>query len=321
MSEIVETVPFDAERIGELKAKYYNATVVQRIDTHPDLARFRIRPDKPFPPFEPGQFVSLGIGNWEDRVEGTQEEELTEKDWAKCIQRAYSISCPMIGDQGKLTTVNDVDYLEFYVTLVRHADPGEPPPVVTPRLFGCGVGDRLLIGKKIVGNYTLGKIEPDDTILMLSTGTGEAPHNAMAAHLLSNDHRGRVINATSVRNRTDLAYTAEHATLMEQYSQYLYLPFSTRDPENLDSNHPGYVGKQYLQQLFVSGKLAEMANDSLDPKNTHVFLCGNPAMIGYVPPGADPPSTTGMLPLLKEAGFKDDHNYEGPGSIRFEKYW
>jgi len=52
-----------------------------------------------------------------------------------------------------------------------------------------------------------------------------------------------------------------------------------------------------------------------------VFLCGNPAMIGYVPPGADPPSTPGMLPLLRDAGFTDESDSSGPGTIRFEKYW
>ncbi|TWU35061.1 ferredoxin--NADP reductase [Novipirellula artificiosorum] len=322
MSEIVDTIPLSAAQIHELKEKYYNATIVDRVDTHRDLARFRIRPDKPFPPFEPGQFVSLGIGNWEQRVPGTQKEELTEKDWAKCIQRAYSISCPVVDSDGKVAPVNSVDYLEFYVTLVRQSGlPGEPPPVVTPRLFGCSVGDRVLVGKKIVGHYTIGKVEPDDTILMLSTGTGEAPHNAMAAELLARNHRGRIVNATCVRNRIDLAYSKEHQQLMEAFSQYRYLQFTTRDPENIDPEHPGFVGKQHLQALFLSGELAKAAEDPLDPAQTHVYLCGNPAMIGYVPPGADPPTTPGMLPLLKDAGFRDDHGYEGPGSIRFEKYW
>ncbi|TWT84368.1 Ferredoxin--NADP reductase [Planctomycetes bacterium CA13] len=322
MSEIVETMPLDDDQVNALKQKYYNATIVDRIDTHGDLARFRIRPDKPFAPFEPGQFVSLGIGNWETRVEGTQDEQLTEKDWSKAIQRAYSISCPIIDETGKLQPVNSVDYLEFYVVLVRQAGThGEPPPVVTPRLFGRSVGDRILIGKKIVGHYTIGSVEPDDTILMLSTGTGEAPHNAMAAELLNRGHRGRIINVTCVRNRVDLAYVAEHALLMEQYPQYRYLTYSTRDPENIDPKHPQYVGKQHLQNLFVSGQLGADAEDPLDPKRSHVYLCGNPAMIGYVAPGTEPPKVPGMLPLLKQAGFQDEHGYEGPGSIRFEKYW
>jgi ferredoxin/flavodoxin---NADP+ reductase len=90
---------------------------------------------------------------------------------------------------------------------------------------------------------------------------------------------------------------------------------------NLDPMHPNYIGKQYLQELFTSGKLAEAAGDPLSPANTHVYLCGNPAMIGYVPPGADQPAAPGMLPLLRAAGFSDEHDAVGAGSIRFEKYW
>ena len=156
---------------------------------------------------------------------------------------------------------------------------------------------------------------------MLGTGTGEAPHNALTAKLLSENHRGRIVNVSSVRNRSDLAYAVEHATLMKRFPQYRYLPVTTRDPENLDSSHPKYVGKQYLQDLFTSGQLAEAAGDDLSPSNTHVFLCGNPSMIGYVPPGGQPLTKPGMLPILKDVGFSDDSDAHGPGTIRFEKYW
>ncbi len=88
---------------------------------------------------------------------------------------------------------------------------------------------------------------------------------------------------------------------MKRFPQYRYLPFTTRDPENLDPSHPKYVGKQYLQDLFTSGQLAEAAGDDLSPSNTHVFLCGNPAMIGYVPPGGQPLTKPGMLPILRDA--------------------
>ncbi len=323
MSETIDSGPLTAEQIRKLQEKYYNATIIERIDSHSDLSRFRIRPDKPFPNFEPGQYVTLGLGNWEPRLEGTQREVLPFSKQSKVVQRAYSISCPMLDPLGNLASVNSVDYLEFYVTLVRKADSSDKgPPALTPRLFRQQVGDRLLIGKRIVGHYTLGpEIHPHETILLLGTGTGEAPHNAMATELLVNNHRGRIVNVTCVRHRKDLAYTQQHARLMDSFANYCYLPVTTRDPENLDPHHPRYVGKQYIQELFVSGRLAELVGDPLDPKRTHVFLCGNPAMIGYVPPGTEPPVDPGMIPLLKHAGFQDAHDYHGPGSIRFEKYW
>lgn len=313
----------EAERLRESK---YNATIIRRIDVHSDLARFRIRPDEPIEPFQAGQYVAIGLGNWEPRLPGTQVEPLDATKLRKLGRRAYSISCPMIGDGGELAPVDQIDYLEFYVTLVRRADADhKKPPVLTPRLFCLREGGRIEMQRKITGTYVLGDIDPDDTVLMLGTGTGEAPHNAMTTSLLARGHRGKVVNVTSVRSRVDLGYADEHAALMSRHANYRYLCFTTRDPENIDTAHPNFVGKQYLQQLFTSGRLAELADDPLSPTNTHVFLCGNPAMIGYVAPGADPPSTPGMLQVLAQAGFVDEHSSKekenGAGTIRFEKYW
>ena len=317
VSENEPQLDFDA-----LRERYYNATVIERIDCHENLARFRVRPDSGVPSFQAGQYVTLGLGYWEPRLEGTQEEEVPEKKRARVAKRAYSISCPLLDDQGHLAPNDSLDYLEFYITLVRAAgSPDKAPPVLTPRLFCLGKGDRIEIGKKVVGAYTLGEIDPDATVLMLGTGTGEAPHNAMTADLLARGHRGRIVNACCVRYLGDLAYHPRHLSLMDQFDNYRYLPCTTRERVNLDRDMPGYVGKQYLQDLFSSGKLAEAADDPLSPENTHVFLCGNPDMIGYVPPGAPEPATPGMLPMLEEAGFRQDHDGDGPGRIQFEKYW
>ncbi|TWT91551.1 ferredoxin--NADP reductase [Stieleria varia] len=308
--------------VQNLRSKLYNATVIDRIDCHENLAIFRVRPDAGVPRFQPGQYVTLGLGYWEPRLSGTQPDQVPANKLKRVAQRAYSISCPLLGEDGRIAPVDSLAYLEFYITLVRSSgSPDKSPPVLTPRLFQLAVGDRVAVGKKVVGNYTLGAIAPEDTVLMLGTGTGEAPHNAMTATLLSRGHRGRIVNVTSVRYFGDLGYQPQHERLMQAYPQYRYLSYTTREPINLDPAMPGYVGKQYLQDLFTSGRLAEAAGDPLSPTNTHVFLCGNPSMIGYVPPGGDPLPTPGMLPLLREAGFHEHHEHEGPGRILFEKYW
>ncbi|MGV3484221.1 MAG: ferredoxin--NADP reductase [Planctomycetaceae bacterium] len=309
----------DEATCQRLREAHYNATLIERINIHDDLFRIRVRPDAGFSPFEPGQYVAIGLGNWEPRVQPTQAEALDEKKWQKVVRRAYSISCPLIADDGTLLPCERLDYLEFYITLVRQANDGHKPPALTPRLFTLQPGDRLVVESKITGHYTLAGIHEDETVLMIGTGTGEAPHNAMTAHLLQHGHRGRIINTTTVRHQADLGYLEEHRHLMKRFPQYRYLPMTTRDPQNLDRSHPDYVGKQYIQSLFTSGRLAEMADDPLAPENTHVFLCGNPAMIGIVRPGETPPSQPGMLPLLTAAGFTNEHH--GPGHVCYEKYW
>ncbi len=99
MSETIDSAPLDAEEVSELREKLYNATIIERIDANSDLARFRIRPDNPIPPFQPGQYVALGLGNWEPRLAGTQEEIVPEKNLRKLARRAYSISCPLLGEE------------------------------------------------------------------------------------------------------------------------------------------------------------------------------------------------------------------------------
>lgn len=310
----------DESEIATLRDTQYNAELIERIDIHSELFRIRIRPDHPFEPFEPGQYVALGLGNWEPRIQPSQEETLSESRLRKVVKRAYSISCPLADLSGELQTCADVDYLEFYVTLVRQAsDPEGRSPALTPRLFMLKPGDRLHIEHRITGHYTLAGVQPHDTVVLISTGTGEAPHNAMIAHLLKAGHRGKILNLTTVRSRIDLGYVIEHETLMTRFANYHYYAMSTRDPENLDSSHPKYVGKQYVQQLFTSGRMAELAGATLDPQSTHVFLCGNPAMIGIAKLGHKSADQPGMLQLLQHAGFTNES--VGPGHVRYEKYW
>ncbi|MEX0824879.1 MAG: ferredoxin--NADP reductase [Pirellulaceae bacterium] len=310
-----------AER-QELRDQFYNATIIKRMDAHEHLARFRVRPDGGTPRFQAGQYVALGLGYWEPRIAPSQPEELAAKKLRKVVRRAYSICCPMLGDDGRLASCDDIDYLEFYITLVRFADSVEDPaPALTPRLFKLGEGDRLSIAPKIVGTYTLAGVEPDDHVLMLGTGTGEAPHNAMAAALLRRGHRGQIVVATTARYLRDLAYCDVHARLMTQHPNFVYLPLTTREPHNTDPSHPQYVGKEYPQEMLTSGRLEEQAGTEITPQTSHVFLCGNPDMIGYVPPGAPPLKEPGMLQLFEQRGFEHKEHQPGVGTIRFEKYW
>src|SRR5690606_8327700 len=117
-------------------------------------------------------------------------------------------------------------------------------------------------------------------VVLAATGTGEAPHNAMAAELLGTGHRGRIVVVTTARMRKDLAYLPTHRRLEAQFANYRYLALTTREPENIDPQAPGYCGKRYLQDYFASGALEQDAGITLDPRSTHVYLCGNPQMIG-----------------------------------------
>jgi len=310
------------DEIDALREKYYNAEVVEVRRLHEDLMILRVRPDGEPPGFLPGQYTILGLGNWEERVVGTDPESLTEAEEHKLVRRAYSFSCSLLDEAGELIAPERCDFLEFYITLIRHAE--EHPPGLTPRLFGLSTGDRLFVGPKTTGHYTLESVTSDNDVVFVATGTGEAPHNTMVAHLLDIGHAGRLVSVTCTRLRRDLGYLEKQRELEQRYPQFRYLTLTTREVENIDRHAPGYVGKRYLQDYFASGDFEKEASLELDPRRTRIFLCGNPQMIGAPDPrqtGAGRyPTPPGMIEVLESMGFKADERHQ-PGNVHYEKYW
>jgi ferredoxin--NADP+ reductase len=309
----------NAEQAADLRRKHYNATMVWLRKAHPDLAVLRVRPDFPRPAHQPGQYTSLGLGYWEPRCPGCQEEPLKPDSETKLVRRAYSIGCSVLDEDGKLLNIAATDWLEFYIVLVRESD--KPvAPALTPRLFMLQEGDRLFLQEKITGHYTLEPVKPGDTVLFLGTGTGEAPHNYMLWELLRRGHEGRILSACCVRYRRDLAYLAMHETLMRRHPNYTYLSLTTREADTINR-------KVYVQDLITSGQLEEHLGQALDPARTHVFLCGNPSMIGVPVKDKESgqriyPRPTGVIELLEQRGFQTDQpQIKLKGNIHFEEYW
>ena len=304
-----------AEEIAQLRQREYNATVTYYWRKHEELAILRIRPDFPIPPHKAGQYTSIGAGYWEPRVEGCQPEHLDPGHLTKVVKRAYSISCPVLGVDGELLRPEDENFLEFYVVLVRDAE--RRPPALTPRLFAMREGSRLFLHDKITGHYTLDRVEPDQTVIFMATGTGEAPHNKMLLELLRRGHRGMIASVVCVRFHNDLGYLDTHEKIVSRVPNYRYMTVTTREKQDLQN-------KRYIQDLIRSGQLEARIDRPLDPAMTHVFLCGNPKMIGVPKKGVDGhtvyPQPTGVIELLEARGFKCDRPRD-PGTIHFEEYW
>jgi ferredoxin/flavodoxin---NADP+ reductase len=307
--------------IAELRRRRYNATVAVLRKPHSDLMIVRIRPDFQIPVHRPGQYCTLGLGMWEPRFPGCQEEIRKSGDDAKVVRRAYSLSCSILGEDGRLLDLEAADWLEFYIVLVRENDDPTRAPGLTPRLFMLREGDRVQVGERITGHFTLEGVKPSDSVVFLSTGTGEAPHNYMAWELLKSGHRGTILAACCVRLRRDLAYLTIHERLIREFPNYRYIPLTTRE---------GDIGgkKIYIQDLIATGQLEQRLGQKLDPVTTHVYLCGNPKMIGV--PDKDPqtrdrryPQPIGVVEILESRfGFAADNpaaNFRG--NVHFEEYW
>ncbi len=308
------SVTFSTDQVEELRRKAYNSTVSYLRLVHEELMVMQVRPDFEISTHKAGQYTVLGLGYWEPRCDECQEEQLKENQLTKVVKRAYSLSCPILGSDGHLLRPEDEDFLEFYVALVRQA---EKPPALTPRVFLLKEGDRIHVGKKITGRYTLDGIQPDQTLIFMSTGTGEAPHNKMLLELLRGGYRGALASIVCVRYQQDLAYRETHHQLVKMFPNYRYIELTTREPWNKDN-------KVYIQDLVGSGKLEEEIEQPLDPTGTHVYLCGNPQMIGVPKKNKDGgfsyPQPAGAIEILISRGFQVDRP-GNPGNIHFEEYW
>ena len=178
-------------------AAEYNATVVSRVEVAPGLVILRVAPDKlPFE-FKSGQYVVLGMKASEPRVAefegeppsvvagagesprtdavaainaavaGTDESRAAVDAQAASVARAAADPDRMIRRAYSIASESRADeYLEFYLTVVMSGE-------LTPRLFNLKVRDRLYVGPKAVGVFTLDKA-PGKHILMIGTGTGLA---------------------------------------------------------------------------------------------------------------------------------------------------
>ncbi len=267
-------------------ASVYNATVTGREEINPQLIILRVRPDHQKIDFKPGQFAVLGLLGSEQRVmEGDQEDPPPAPD--KLIRRAYSIA----------SASSEKLYLEFFVTLVASGE-------LTPRLFNLKYGGRVFLSPKATGLFTLDRVAPHKSVVLVATGTGLAPYMSMLRTILVNETQRRFVVLHGARFSWDVGYRAELETLARIRPNLTYIPAITR-PE-ADPHFHGQTGR--IQTLLAAGQIEKLSGVPLDPAQTDVFLCGNPEMISAV------------KALLGDKGFVAGKGRE-EGTIHVEEYW
>lgn len=266
----------------------YNARVVARHEVAPGLIILRVAPEGwALPPFEPGQFAVLGLPGVAPRVPEAEPEipPLPPHQW---IRRAYSIA----------SSSKQHEYLEFYLALVRTG-------ALTPRLFRLHVGDRLWLSPRFSGLFTLRHVPANAHLVLIATGTGLAPYMSMLRTHLGENNQRRTAVIHGARYPSDLGYRNELEDLARRYGHLLYLPVVSR-PQGAIPPWSGLVG--HVQDVWRSGFIAEAWGFAPEPHHTHVFLCGNPAMIDD------------MTRLLVGEGYREHHK-DAPGQIHAERYW
>jgi ferredoxin--NADP+ reductase len=307
--------------IGGNMAAEYNATVSSRLEVSPGLVILRVVPDKLPMEFKAGQYVVLGLKATEPRIDESEPEKAsvvaedpaavlaegqeagtTESraavdaqaasvakaalDPDRMIRRAYSIASESKADE----------YLEFYLTVVMSGE-------LTPRLFNLKIKDRVYVGPKAVGVFTLAKA-PGKHILMIGTGTGLAPYMSMLRSELECNGSRQFVIVHGARFSWDLGYRTELTGLARHCKNFHYIPVITRPKE--DVTWQGRSG--YLQNLIASGAIEEETGLPLTPDNFDIYLCGNPGMIETV------------IWWAEARGFVKDKGHD-IGTLHTEEYW
>ena len=265
-----------------------SAVIQQRIEVAPGLIVVRVAPDGwQLPDFKPGQFAVLGMSPEAPRCTNSDPEEEAPKP-GRLIRRAYSIASSSVASE----------FLEFYITLVCSGG-------LTPRLFALEPGNRLWLGPKITGNFTLEHAPAESNLVLVATGTGLAPYMSMLRTILPDAAGRRIAVLLGARHSWDLGYQSELVT-MDRLSDVLTYRAIISRPAEEPVAWSGPAG--YVQDLWSRGEIEKEWGFKPAPENTSVFLCGNPAMIDD------------MVAALGEEGFRE-HSRKEPGEIFVERYW
>jgi ferredoxin/flavodoxin---NADP+ reductase len=263
-----------------------NGIVTRVIQVSPIMRILRVVPDGwELPEFESGQFVALFLPGSAPRCDAaTEEHEAPAPD--KLIKRAYSIA----------SSSKEKEYLEFYITLVHSGS-------LTPRIFDLGIGDRIGIGNRIVGMFTLDQVPKHMNVVLIATGTGVAPYISMLrSDALKVDRKICVIHGAA--SSWDLGYSSELRLLESLSDKFSYIPTITH-PEKEPVPWAGET--RFIQEMLADRIIEKTWGERPSAENSHVFICGNPRMI------------TDVTAILELRGLKE-HSKKSPGQIHIEKF-
>ena len=265
-----------------------NAVVTQKVELARGLAILRVAPDGwPMPSFRPGQFAVLGLPASAARHALADPDEEATRD-GLLLRRSYSIASSSMQNE----------YFEFYVSMVRSG-------ALSPRLCALSIGDRLWLGPKTSGLFTLDGVAAEANLVLIATGTGLAPYMSMLRSQLAHARTRRIAVLHGARHSFDLGYRAELVSMLGLCERLAYVPVVSR-PDEEPVPWCGEVG--YVQDLWRRRPLASRWGMAPTPADTHIFLCGNPTMVDD------------MLGILTGEGFRE-HSKREPGQIHVERYW
>lgn len=279
----------------------YNASLTLRDDLTDSLAVFKVRPDQPWtaePLFVPGQYVVLGLNN-EDRPE-----------LGSVLRPMSIVSAPGEGSE-----------LEFYIRYVHHPESDNP---LTHLLWHLSSGDRMYMGPKIKGHFTLAHTLPEGDRRLkvcVAAGTGLAPFVSMVRQEVADDPAADLSSYIILHGASypaDLGYKDEMEGLAASHGlRYRATVSRPREAPDWD----GDAGR--VEDYFQADRLAETESSlglepgALAPERATVFICGLQGTIGQTILRLN---HRGFVPENRKLRKALEIPAEVPASLFFEQY-
>ncbi|HEY5900290.1 MAG TPA: ferredoxin--NADP reductase [Burkholderiales bacterium] len=183
----------------------------------------------------------------------------------------------------------DDPVLEFYGVIV-------PEGPLSPRLAALAPGDALYVAPNPAGFLILSEVPDVQTLWLISTGTGLAPFLSILRTPTPWQRFRNVVVVHGVRHASELVY---RETVQATRARYVTFVSRERVAGSLEGRIPAAI---------ADGRLEAAAGVKLAPENSHVMLCGNPAML------------KDAQAALMARGLRK-HRRRAPGHITVESFW
>jgi ferredoxin--NADP+ reductase len=184
---------------------------------------------------------------------------------------------------------------EFYFVTV-------PEGPLSPRLAALVPGDPVWLLRTANGFFTVGEVPAADVLWCLATGTGLGPFLSILRTPEPWEKFGRVVLVHAVRQAAELTYRDVIERIAGEHAgAFTPIAMVSREPS------PGALGGR-IPAAIRDGRLEARAGAALAAENSHVMLCGNPAMVDDT------------QAALAERGLRR-HRRREPGQITVETYW
>lgn len=202
---------------------------------------------------------------------------------------------PMLGRPYSFVNSPAVQPHEFYFIIV----PGGP---LTPRLAALQAGDPVWLLPTGNGFFSATETPEADALWCLSTGTGLGPYLSILRTDLPWEKFGRIVLVHAVRRAEELTYRDVIASIAGAHpGAFTFIPIVSRE-----AHRDALLGR--IPALIDDGRLEARAGLALSAENSHVMLCGNPAMV------------EDAQKVLAARGMRR-HRRKEPGHITVETYW